>query len=138
MKSSLMNRPKPPLPPPVFIWPAWASRLSETELVFFIAGFRKIASAVPKTLAKRLVRKYQTITARPSLPNFFSGRLAAPVTSEKKMIGITAIFSMEIRTVPKGERNPVACSSHSVPSGRASSQEPIPAPIPNRNAAMIR
>ena len=41
MKSSLMNRPKPPLPPPVFIWPAWASRLSETELVFFIAGFQE-------------------------------------------------------------------------------------------------
>ena len=38
------------------------------------------------------------------LPKVFTGRLAAPWISEKKMMGITIIFSMFTRTAPKGER----------------------------------
>ena len=45
--------------------------------------------------------------APPILPNFFSGRLAEPATREKKMIGMTIIFSIEMRIVPKGVTNPI-------------------------------
>ncbi len=65
-------------------------------------GFRKSASPVPNTLANSEVARYQTITQTPSRPNFRSGRLAAPVTSDRKMIGITTILSIAMRIVPNG------------------------------------
>ena len=52
-----------------------------------IEGFSKKAITTPKTVAKREVTKYQTITVPPTRPDFLSGRLAAPRMSEKKMIG---------------------------------------------------
>ena len=45
---------------------------------------------------------YHPRTLVPSRPNFRIGRLAAPLTSEKKMIGITIIFSMAISALPNG------------------------------------
>ena len=73
------------------------------------------ARKIPKIPAKREVRKYHTRTDKPSLPNFLTGRLAAPATSEKKIMGITTIFSIAISTVPKGETTAVIRTSSSSP-----------------------
>ena len=50
-------------------------------------GFSANAIATPKTVAKREVAKYHAITVPPMRPELRSGMLAAPSTSEKKMIG---------------------------------------------------
>ena len=50
-------------------------------------GLRANAIATPKTVAKSDVAKYRASTVPPIRPELRSGMLAAPSTSEKKMIG---------------------------------------------------
>ena len=69
---------------------------------FCISGFIPSARIQPKNAANKDVAKYHNNTKIPILPNFLIGKLAEPLTREKKMIGITIIFNMEINTVPKG------------------------------------
>ena len=97
-------------------------------------GFMNSANPVPNTAAKREVRKYQATTHMPRRPNFRSGRLAAPVTSDRKMIGMTTIFSIAMRTVPNGARTASVPSQTSGPAYR----QPIPAAMPSRKAATTR
>ena len=77
-------------------WPAAASRAPD------IFGFRRMAETIPKSAAAVEVKKYQRRTEPPNFPDFLSERLAAPMISEKKMIGKTIILSIEISRVPNG------------------------------------
>ena len=66
-------------------------------------GLTASARTAPTIAAKREHRRYQLIVLRPTRPNLFMGRLAAPVMREKKMTGMTIIFNMLTKTRPKGE-----------------------------------
>ena len=52
-----------------------------------IDGLSASASATPSTAATSEVSAYHMSTVPPTLPDCLNGRLAAPITSEKKMIG---------------------------------------------------
>lgn len=67
----------------------------------------------------------------PELPQRQTG---APVTSDRKMIGMTTIFSIAMRTVPNGARTASVPSQTSGPAYR----QPIPAAMPSRKAATTR
>ena len=101
-------------------------------------GFITIARNTPNTDAAIEVKRYQSSTPPPSLPNFFTDRLEAPQTREKKIIGITIIFSMAMSTVPKGEIHATTRCSHSYPIDVPAYESAIPARMPMTNAAPIR
>lgn len=48
---------------------------------------------------------YHTNTAPPTLPAVFNGSEAAPIISEKRIIGYTTIFNIATSTEPNGEMN---------------------------------
>jgi hypothetical protein len=65
-----------------------------TEGYGHIQGEKIMAVKVPKTTAKREVKKYHTQTKIPIFPKVFKGKLAVPWIIEKKIIGITIILSI--------------------------------------------
>lgn len=64
----------------------------------------------------------------PELPQRQTG---APVTSDRKMIGMTTIFSIAMRTVPNGARTAKRPSQTSGPAYR----QPIPAAMPEQKSS---
>ena len=100
-----------------------------------MAGLSMRARTMPKTPAKSEVTKYQPMTEPPRRPNFESGRLAAPMMREKKMMGMTTIFSMAMRMVPKGEtKETMAFTVSLLPAW----EQAKPATMPMTNAQSTR
>ena len=138
-KSPFTNAETEPLPVPALLnCPTCIRCRPESSAALLMCGFISIARNTPNTDAASEVKRYQSNTPLPSLPNFFTDRLEAPQTSEKKMIGITIIFNMAMSTVPKGEIHATARCSHSSPIDEPAQESVIPARMPMTNAAPIR
>ena len=77
--------------PPAWAFPAIACAAAACAAAavpgWTIDGLSASASATPSTAAKSEVNAYHATTVPPTLPDCRSGRLAAPRTSEKKMMG---------------------------------------------------
>ena len=59
--------------------------------------------------------EYHAMTVPPTFPERFSGRLAAPAISEKRMMGYTTAFSIATSTEPKGETHEIVFLTVSSP-----------------------
>ena len=136
VKSPLMNSAKLPFPAPAARFAVIAATFSTAcSTPPFMLGFNPNASAQPKIAAKTDVQKYHSSTPVPNFPNFFSGRFAAPITSEKKMMGNTIIFSMDTSTVPKGESTFTVVPTQDASLQREST---TPSTMPSTKAAPTR
>ena len=133
-KSPTRNVPNEPEPPAVDILETASMFEPAAWEAFAIDGFIRYASATPNAVAKTDVAKYQTRTIPPTFPDFLSGSEAAPIMSEKRMIGYTTIFSIATSTLPNGATHG---STFAVVSGAQNSENARPIAVPSTKPMRI-